>query len=165
MHLIKTTLAASLFATLSTGFALAAVTPAEVLAPALAGCPLEDTAGCAHSVRDFIASRPADVDLNDELVDLVAALRYQAQNPSITIDMCLELAAGMRTAASAVTLPAPQAQIESLAATLCDDVPNSSLASVDNSDEGSPAGDEGSEGGESGDETPPEEEDPPIEID
>src|SRR5690606_4777068 len=141
MHLIKTTLAASLFAMLSTGLAPAAVTPNEVLAPALAGCPLEDTTGCASAVRDFIASRPADADLNDELVDLVAALRYQAQHPNITIDMCLEIAAGMRTAASAVTLPAPQAQIKSLAATLCEDVPNSTLTSDSGSGGNSGAGD------------------------
>src|SRR5690606_32155245 len=129
MHLIKTTLAASLFAMLSTGLAPAAATPNEVLAPALAGCPLEDRSGCASAVRAFIESRPAEADLNDELIDLVAALNYQAQHPNITIDMCVELAAGMRTAASAVTLPAPKAQIVSLANRLCEGVPTSTLAS------------------------------------
>jgi hypothetical protein len=129
MRIVKTTLTAALFAVLSTGLASAAVTPAAVLAPVLSECPLEARSGCAGAVRDFIASRPADADLNDELIDLVAALHYQAQHPNITIDMCLELAAGMRTAASAVTLPAPQAQIKSLAATLCEGVPNSTLTS------------------------------------
>ena len=137
MRSLKTTLAASLFAMLSTGLASAAVTPNEVLAPALAGCPLEDTTGCASAVRDFIASRPADADLNDELVDLVAALNYRAQHPNITIEMCLELAAGMRAAASAVTLPAPKAQIVSLANNLCEGVPNSTLASAGNSGDSS----------------------------
>src|SRR5690606_3826959 len=157
MRLMKTTLTASLFAVLSTGLAPAAVTPAEVLAPVLAECPLEGRSGCASAVREFIASRPADADLNDEMVDLVAALHYRAQHPNITIDMCLELAAGMRTAASAVTLPAPQAQIRALAATLCEDVPNSTLTSD--------AGSGGNSGAGDSDPPPPPPPPPPSEPD
>jgi hypothetical protein len=166
MRFITTTLAASLFAVLSSGFATAAVTPNEVLAPVLSECPLEDRSGCAGAVRDFIASRPADADLNNELVDLVAALRYQAQHPNITIDMCLELAAGMRTAASAVTLPAPQAQIKELAATLCDDVPNSTLASHNSSAApAAPSDNGGNDGNGDGDEDNDDDDDDDIYVD
>jgi hypothetical protein len=131
------TFAAAGLALLTIGVASAAVTPSAVLAPVLDACPIEDSAGCADAVAGFIASRPADAALNDEIVDLVAALAYAAEHPNMTPAMCIELEHGIRVAAAAVTLPAPKQAIKTIAENLCDTIEVTFSTLAANSDAGS----------------------------
>jgi hypothetical protein len=144
------TLAAAGLALLTIGAASAAATPSAVLAPVLDACPIEDSAGCADAVAGFIASRPAET-LNEEIVDLVAALAYAADHPNMTPAMCVELQEGIRVAGAAVTLPAPKQTIKATAENLCDtvEVTFSTAADADSGNSSGASGGGASSGGTS----------------
>ena len=149
---VNLTLAAAGLALLTIGGASAAVTSSAVITPVLEACPIDESAGCADAVAGFIASRPADAPLNDEIVDLVAALAYAANHPNITPAMCIEIEQGIRVAGAAVTLPAPKQAIRTIADNLCDSIELSFAGATSSADSGNNGASSGgaSSGGSSG---------------
>lgn len=158
MRQLSLSIAAGLFAVMS-GSAFAAVTPAEILSPVLDSCPIADNGDCVTAVQQFIATRSAaEADLNDELVDLVAALAYAAKNPNITPALCVELEDGIRAAGRALTFSAAKASVKSIADNLCggaNPTPSFSLASDNNNggDDVPPGGNGGGGDDDEGDDT------------
>lgn len=117
MRFLTTAIAASALSLLSLGVS-AAVPSNPAFESVLDACPIADRSGCADAVAAFVASFDG-ADLNKQLTSLVAELAYQAQHPNITIDLCLELQAGMFVAADAATLPGTRQQILAVANGLC----------------------------------------------
>jgi hypothetical protein len=141
MRFLTTAIAASALSLLSLGVS-AAVPGNPAFGPVLDSCPIADRSGCADAVAAFVASYQGD-DLNKQLISLVAELRYQAQHPIITADMCVELQAGMRVAANAATLAGPRQHIRAIADDLCDNI-----GSFGGSDSNGNGGSGGGGGGE-----------------
>lgn len=145
MRLSTTTLAATLFALLSSiGGAQSATSP-EAINSVLADCPVETGVGkCVNAVIDFANGLPASPDRNADLLSLAGALAEQALGNRTTPLICQELELSIRTAGQAAVGAATQSAITAIADKLC-------VADVDYTTTGST----GSAGGADG-YTPPD---------
>jgi hypothetical protein len=144
MRLSTTTLAATLFALLSSTGGTQAATSPEAINSVLADCPVETGVGkCVNAVIDFANGLPASADRNADLLMLAGALAEEALGNRTTPLICQELELSIRTAGQAAVGAATQSAITAIADKLC-------VADVDYTTTGST----GSAGG--GGYTPPE---------
>ena len=120
MRLSTTTLAATLFALLSsTGGAQAATSPQAINA-VLADCPVEAQVGkCVNAVIEFANGLPGSADRNGDLLSLVGALAAEAMGNRTTPLICQELELSIRTAGQAAVGADTQAEITAIADKLC----------------------------------------------
>jgi len=120
MRLSTTTLAATLFALLSsTGGAQAATSP-EAINSVLADCPVETGVGtCVNAVIDFANGLPASPDRNADLLALAGALAEQALGNRTTPLICQELELSIRKAGEAAVGADTKAAIAAIADKLC----------------------------------------------
>ena len=116
---LTTSLAATLFALLSTGGIQAATSP-EAIADVLSNCPVEERVGkCGNAVIDFANALPRDMARNDDLLALAGALAEEAASPVVTPVICLELQTSIRLAGQAAANAATRSEIAAIADALC----------------------------------------------
>jgi len=140
MRLSTTTLAATLFALLSSTGGPQAATSPEAINLVLADCPVETRVGkCVNAVIDFANALPASPDRNAGLLTLAGALAEQALGNRTTPLVCQELELSIRTAGQAAVGADTQSAITAIADKLC-------VADVDYTTTGSTAASDGSVG-------------------
>lgn len=138
---ITLTLAAPLFALLSTGGVQAAISQTAIN-DVLAQCPVEARVGkCGNAVVDFANGLPASIERNDDLVALAQALAQEAAGGQVSPIICQELEIGIRLASQAAAGTKTRAEIEAIADALC-------VADVDLTVTGSIDGSAGNGGGD-----------------
>lgn len=84
-------------------------------------CAGSSGAGCVGAVRSALDTLPSGPARDRDILELVADLAAEARNPSVTQEICLDIAAGIRFAGTALTSAADNAATQTLADSLCDD--------------------------------------------
>jgi hypothetical protein len=84
-------------------------------------CAGTSGAGCVGAVRSALDTFPAGPARDRDILELIADLAAEARNPSVTQEICLDIAAGIRFAGTALTSAADNAATQTLADSLCDD--------------------------------------------
>ena len=119
----------------------------------LAECPdIPGAVACPGVATEFLASAPTPSDA--QIVNLVLALAEAAQQPAVTMPICLNTADGLLVLADGVENDGQAAQIRDIAASLCVGAttaaiggggapgPFDSLSSSDDDDDVAPLGDD-----------------------